>query len=264
VFQLGEGRLVIDQIRWVEALEVEPVHASRIGARLLANLGAAFKPEDIAARREFSPIDLRAAANRGFTDDVECDGKGGWTDEGIFDMRYFPVNRTGFDPQGNPMPKPDFPESVCYGGVTFRIIDPEENRGASCVVLGRQDASVPASAPPISVGRRADVVWLLHAADGYWSSNEPFEIARLKVQYADGETSSTPLVNTRQLHDWRVAASLSEGWIGWMGDNGRHAPCVLYAWGWRNPRPEVQIESIQLETGDKHRYILVAATCESR
>jgi len=264
VFSLGKGQLVLDQVRWAEALKVEPVHAARIGTRLLANLGAKLEPEDTTIRREFSAIDLTRQANRGFRDEVAGDGKGGWTDEGIFDMRHFPVNRTGFDPQGNPMPKPQFPDIVRYGGVQFALINPEKNHGSACIVLGQGDGPLPTTTGPVKVARTAHTLWLLHAADGYWDKKEAFKVAGLTVRYADGETATTPLVNTRQLHDWRVAASLSEGWIGWMGGNGRHSPCVLYVWGWRNPRPEVVVDSIELEAGDKYRYILVAATCEAR
>ena len=261
---LGDGRLVLDQIRWAEATELEKVHAGRIGTRLLANLGARFQREDTAAKRTFAFVDLRAHANRGFHDKVKGDGKGGWTDEGIFDMRHFPVNRTGFDEHGNPMDKELFTPRIHCGGVDFGIIDPEANQGRSCIVLGSADPALKPGSAAVEVGRRADMLWLLHAADGYWNNNAAFEVANLRVRYADGEETVAPLVNTKHLHDWRVAASLSEGWIGWMGGNGRHAPCVLYVWGWRNPRPEQPIAAIEIESGEKYRYILVAATCETR
>lgn len=261
---VGGGRLVLDQIRWAESLEIEPVHTARIGSRLLANLGAEFRPEGPVGKREFAFVDLRRRANRGFQDQVKGDGKGGWTDEGAFDMRYFPVNRTGFDPQGNPMARDPFPPQVHYGGVSFQIINPETNADKSCIVIGRDDPALRPTTGPIEVGRRADFVWLLHAADGYWNDNHAFEIASLRVVYDGGDAVDVPLVNTKQLHDWRVVASLSEGYTGWMGGNGRHSPCVLYVWGWRNPRPGEPIASIELRAGEKYRYMLVAVTCETQ
>lgn len=39
---------------------------------------------------------------------------------------------------------------------------------------------------------------------------------------------------------------------------------LLYVWGWRNPRPERPIETIELSAGNKHRYILVSAARETQ
>lgn len=46
---------------------------------------------------EFVPIDLAASFNRGLTDDVAGDGRGGWTDQGPRDLRHLPVGRQRFD-----------------------------------------------------------------------------------------------------------------------------------------------------------------------
>ncbi len=68
------------------------------------------------------------------------------------DMRYFPVNRTGIDPDLRvPCPLEPFPqEPVNYGGIDFTLVDPDQNKGAACLVLE------PKQNIEIKLGRKAD------------------------------------------------------------------------------------------------------------
>ena len=49
----------------------------------------------------YAQADLSGQANMGFYDEVAGDGKGGWTDQGENDMRFFLINHTGKAESGN-------------------------------------------------------------------------------------------------------------------------------------------------------------------
>jgi len=46
----------------------------------------------------YRPVDISAAANSGFVDEVAGDGRGGWTDQGPNDARELPVGRQSCSP----------------------------------------------------------------------------------------------------------------------------------------------------------------------
>jgi len=132
----------------------------------------------VARFRVVQPIDLSPVANRTLTDDVDNDGKGGWTDQGSeVDMRALPTgNRT-------------------FGGVPFNI--PSE--GNCAVVLRsamRPNGDLPVSAT-IPVGRKLDTLFFLHAV-AWCGGNEYFHYV---VHYADGQ-DQVIAVGPQNLVDW--------------------------------------------------------------
>ena len=65
-----------------------------------------------------TPLDLSKAVNMSFTDKVDSDGKGGWTDQGPEnDLRMVPLGKQRFK------------------GTDFCIIDPKKNNNKSCIAL---------------------------------------------------------------------------------------------------------------------------------
>ena len=59
-----------------------------------------------------TPLDLRAALNFGFADEVAGDGKGGWSDQGAEnDLRQLPTGRLTCD------------------NVSFEVVNPAANGG---------------------------------------------------------------------------------------------------------------------------------------
>ncbi len=116
----------------------------------------------LARIREMIVVDLSKQANRALADDVENDGKGGWTDQGpTADMRELPTGRRS------------------PGGVTYSILP-----GPKSVVVLKNSARNPGDLPDkvsIPVGRKFDAIFFFHSAA--WFGGD----ARFKyiVHYAD-------------------------------------------------------------------------------
>ena len=120
-------------------------------------------------------VDLSKVANRALADEIDNDGKGGWTDQGPnCDMRELQTGKRTF------------------GGIPFDILPAPK----SVVVLKsamREPAGMPEKAT-ILVGRKADTLFFLHSAG--W-----FSAFKYVIHYADGKDVEIP-VNSTNMIDW--------------------------------------------------------------
>ncbi len=178
------------------------------------------------AQEQWYQVDLTRQVNRGFADPVAGDGLGGWTDEGPEDdLHYMP---TGL---------------LTLYGVPFRVIDPADNRGRSCVVLRAgpgpgtrtNRAEYPRSVT-IPVGRRTNVFYFLVGIG--WG--DPGPAATLTVHYADGQTASVLLSGGMNVLNWWNPPLPN-------ADDHKFVPArkdrFLYAvqWRWPNSDPDSAI-----------------------
>ena len=190
--------------------------------------------------QNFTPLNLREVANRGFADDVAGDGKGGWTDQGsINDLRNFTykgINK--------------------FGGVDFNIIDPEENNGNSCVVLrGQNDQYLPTSVD-IPVNAKGAGVYFLHAS-GYISS----VCGYYTYVYDDGTDYTITIRGKQDVFNWWGNGSGEYAITAWSGSNNSTSTISLYLFAAENPYPEKTITKITAHTTGSDAYLmLVAAT----
>jgi len=154
------------------------------------------------------PIDLSAAANRGFADETAWDGQGGWTDEG-------PNNDLGSLEPG---------EKV-FSGVRFRVIDPAANGGKSCVVLmdpgyerrGKKFVKPQASASIAMNGQRYRFLYLLHAMG--WAPDDELVIGRMILHFADGTSETVEVRSTVDVTNWHKPQALRNAAPVWTGRN---------------------------------------------
>jgi len=224
-----------------------PENADRVAVYLMLNNGrgqAWF--DDVFAFRgtrppaNFRPIDLRAACNTGFRDDVAGDGRGGWTDQGPNDLRAIPVGRQTFR------------------GVPFVIIAPAKNDGRSCIVLrgghGRQDL---ANSATFDVGLKADVLYFLHACA--WAGRRGTRVGEYVVRYVDGRTVRVPLRVGREIFDWWSPADTEACAVGRRGANAESSNIGLGIFPWRNPRPGVAVQSVTARTSGKGPMLMLVA-----
>ncbi len=149
-----------------------------------------------------APLDISKAMNMGFADEVAGDGKGGWTDQGSEnDLRMLKTGRAKF----------------C--GASFDIVNPAKNDGKSCVVLSGSRGGFPASAsvafpkalPP------ARALCLLNASA--WTPPSGTQVGALKVLYADGSSSSFPMISGRNVGNWWAPVQLKDSRLAWTGEN---------------------------------------------
>jgi hypothetical protein len=191
-------------------------------------------------------VDLSGLANRALADEVEGDGKGGWSDQGSdCDMRRL---STGL---------------LTLGGVPFNI----SKADPSIIVL--KSAARPAGNLPdkvtIPVHRRADALFFLHS--GAWLTGP--ESFRYIIRYADGKELPI-VVGDLNILDWIAPDPLTH----FPNEQGTFSTVALtvpvprfgqgsiYRMEWHAPadRREVEIESIEFIGNGRCVSILLAIT----
>ena len=189
-------------------------------------------------------LPLETASNMGFADDQAGDGKGGWTDQGSKnDLRML---RAG--------------EQI-FGGIPFKIINPEANNGKSCVVISKNPTlKFPAESKEIPVNAKLKRLIFLHT--GAWMP-ESGKTGTYLIRYEDGSVSELPLESGINIGDWWGAASLKlkQAESVWTANNGESV-VGLYAFSWDNPKGDVPIKSIILRGEGNAVTALVAVTGE--
>jgi hypothetical protein len=139
------------------------------------------------------PIELSSVANRAFADEVDQDGKGGWTDQGPEnDLRMM------------------IPGEYRWRGAHFKIIDPTENNGKSCIVFNSKKKEVSLAL------KKQDFKYLalVHAI----TQRRPGEqIGLITATYSDGTSDKIPVISGKHVGNWWGAVSLAEAPVVWKG-----------------------------------------------
>jgi hypothetical protein len=188
-------------------------------------------------------INLRKFVNRGFYDEIVDDGLGGWTDEGLSDMRNLATGKH------------------TLGGIPFDIINPETNSGKSAVVLkssggiykGPEKVTIP-------IGFKTSRIHFLHTAT---YCVVPV-LGKCIINYIDGSKREIPMRNGFELVETRkVDKELKNGKIGWIGNAASGRKACLSVFTWINPTPTLDVESIEIQSVmGLPRYALLALTCD--
>ncbi len=186
------------------------------------------------------PVDLSAAANMGFRDKVAGDGNGGWTDQGKNDMRQLQ------------------PGPINFQGVPLHIIDPAENEGRSCIVLGGKAIPALGQQAEVRIGQRAEALLLLH--NTAWSGERGRDAATFTVHYADGKTERFTIRSGIEATDWWTPTNTEASVVAYVTRNPAGGTVCLSLFEWRNPRPEAEIERIEVNSPGEPAYMLVAMT----
>ena len=190
--------------------------------------------------QNFTMLDLAPAANMGFADDIEGDGKGGWTDQGaVNDLSSFPYRGE---------------TSLC--GVKFNIIDPDKNDGKSCIVLrGQNNMNFPTSAE-IEVNKKAAGVYFLHASA--WVSTV---VGYYTFEYEDGSSQTVTVKGNQDVFNWWGKSSSERCIPAWTGKNQSTDQITIGMFACENPQPAKTIKKIVAHTdGDAAYLMIVAAT----
>lgn len=150
--------------------------------------------------QKFITLDMRSIANRGFMDDVEGDGKGGWTDQG-------PSNSLSGFPTGKQK----------MAGALFDIIDPKTNGGKSSLVLfSTHSTNCPESATIERVSSSARSIYFLHATA--WGKGRKV-IAEYRILYTDGTEERIPITDSKEVANWWSPKDTNWMRVGWRGSN---------------------------------------------
>ena len=119
--------------------------------------------------------------------------------------------------------------------------------------------NIPDAVRGIPVNRQADALFFLQASritnrrnDQDLKANKKFEMARYVVHFADGQTETVPVYSEINVDDYRqkTPTALPGAQIAWVRPyEGTEFSAVAYSMQWTNPRPGVEIKSVDMETG---------------
>jgi hypothetical protein len=150
-------------------------------------------------------LDFSKAANMGLADDVEGDGKGGWSDQG----------------QDNDAKKFDF-KAPMYANVPFMPLDPAQNNNKSIITFnsGKFPAGVDKVSFDISDKKaKAKYLYLLHTL--CWGAGNQ-TAGSIKVTGSNDKTQVIEVKSARDVADWWSPKNISNGFVGaaWTTTSG--------------------------------------------
>ena len=192
-------------------------------------------------------VDISKMLNRPLADEVDADGKGGWTDQGaLMDLRSLPSGDQTFN------------------GVLFLV-----EKGNACVILKnrqRPSENLPDSAKT-ELKLKAEVLAFLHS--GGWLASE-VKHATYVIGYSDGTKAEIPVIGGKNIIDW-TANSDSVDEIKYDPALGLtlHAVTVLSpkvvrvnVWMtlWKNPHPEKEITCFEVKSENQGIPGLIAVS----
>ena len=148
-----------------------------------------------------------------------------------------------------------------FAGVNFNIFDFATSPVPTAIMLG--GSGIPNNPPnevrDIPIGRKADALFFLHTArldnrrnNDEIRDNKKFEMARYIIKYADGQKVTIPIFaeidieNSRQENP-RTIPGAALAWTSKYTDSNEFA--VAYSKQWNNPRPDVEIKSVDFTYG---------------
>jgi hypothetical protein len=257
-YERGKGGIVLCNVLFqeTEAVPENRRKKQNILATVLRNLKAPFSggPGIIAgAALKYEPIDLSKQANQ-YRDDK------GWFGDKAFTFKDMPTGRQ------------------IFSGVPYQIYDFPTSPVPTAVMLGGPGIpnNLPDAVRSIPVNRRADALFFLHTARIDQRRNErevrekkQYEMARYVVTYADGQKVAVPVYAEIDIDEYRqqgTPRALPGAQIAWTrAYDGTPFVAVAYAKQWDNPRPNIAIQSIDLEYGKDRRGVpvLLAVTAVS-
>jgi len=214
----GEGRVVVDQVRWDVETQAD-ARAGRYISTLLTNLGVPLEPRAGAApSAECLIADMSAAYNSSLIDYIPGDGEG-WTGRGRDgDLGAFS------------------PGLLLAAGRPFRVAANDRN----CCVLGPDSAR---TAEPIPINSRARSLAFLIACEGHARQGLP--VAHLTVRREDNLETQIPVRFGIDVLDWNERPrGLEDAAVAWNGFTLLGEPAVIYAKKWENNRPDIPVTSL--------------------
>jgi glycosyl hydrolase family 2 len=250
----GAGGIVLCNLLLKDA-ETVPVNAAKkraILAALLRNLKAPFSGGSTViagSNLQYAPIDISKQATQ-YRDEK------GWFGDKAFTFAGLPTGKQ------------------VLAGVPFQVYDFPTSPVPTVLMLGGPGVpnNLPTEIRGIPVNRKADALFFLQAAriDRRRSPQEvrdrkQFELVKYVVTYADGQQVEIPVYSETDVEDYRQKgpAAIPGAQIAWTRPyDGTEWTAVAYTKQWDNPRPDVEIKSIDMVSGKDRRGVpaLIALT----
>lgn len=183
----------------------------------------------------------------------------------LFDIKKF-CNRSHIDKTGNEWINQKDVDlkylktgNVSFYGIPFYIINPEENNGKSCIILGSDKFTEFPKEVTIPVNKKLNYIFFLHAcAFASWGDGREY-----RILYEDGNSISIPVIaigasafgQNENIQDWFFSSVLKN-------PNVREIPVpmvenpvglsdlkYIYILMWENPNYEKLIKELKLISG---------------
>ena len=247
----GAGGIVLCNVAFKET-ESPAINGARkqvILATILRNLKAPFSGRTViaGANLRYTPIDLSQHANA-FRDEK------GWFGDRKFTFKDLPTGRQ------------------TMAGVSYEIFDFATSPVPTALMLSEKASKPAKEIRGIAVNRKADALFFLHTMkldqrmnDDDRRKKRTFETLRYVINYADGKSEAVSIQAEIDIHDFRQKspAALPGAALAWTSKyEGTDSSAAAYAKQWNNPRPDVEIKSIDMLPGEKVRGtpVLLAVT----
>jgi hypothetical protein len=173
-------------------------------------------------------IDLSPYANRCFEDETAEDGAGGWTDQGVNDLRFIPKGYQFF--RNVPF----------YISDRLAIVGNKPEPG--CLILKSVNfPHAPIESKPIEVNTGAGFLYFLQAAS---YAEMGMHCADYVVMYADGSTVEIPVRVGVETNEWWEPKDGVKAVVAWRGKNSVKDDVGFLLYEWANPQPEKKIRSV--------------------
>ena len=245
----GQGGVVLCNLKFQEA-EAVPVNKDKkrtILATVLRNLKAPFvtgKTVIPGAHLDCTPIDIHTKATT-YKDER------GWFGNNSRTFKGLPAGRN------------------TLAGVTFDIYEMPTSPVPQVLMLGGRNVpgNLPKEITGIPVHAKADALFFLHAAridkhmsDRDWKERKTFVLFNYVVTYADGQKVEVPIRSELDVAHYiqKTPAAIPGAQIAWTRPfENSDDQAVAYAKQWNNPRPDVEIVSVDMIPVDASRGVPV-------
>ncbi len=182
----------------------------------------------------WTPCDLSGLFNRPLADEVDNDGKGGWTDQGpLMDLRNLQAG------------------DYAWNDVAFRVA-----KGNACFIMKnkhRPSQNLP-DGGKVDLKGKADVLAFLHT--GGWIDHDAQQATYI-IHYADGAKVEIPVIGGKNILDWTTPPDQADD-VKYDPALGLILPATSVAspqfvhvtvWMvlWKNPRPDKEIASLEVK-----------------
>jgi beta-galactosidase len=243
----GAGGLLLCQVLFQQAESVPEnvVKKRAILSTLLRNLKAPFaggKTIIAGANLKYTPLDISKSAN-------QYRGDNGWFGDKKFTFKDMPTGTQKF------------------AGVPFQIHEFATSQVPTVVMLNGNGIpnKLAGEVKGITIACKADALFFLHTArlDARMNKNEirdkkKYEMCRYVVNYSDGQTANIPVYAEIDIHDYKqktpeAVAGAQIAWTQAYPESDLSA--VAYFKQWNNPRPDVEIKSIDMLYGEHKRGV---------
>lgn len=269
----GKGGVFLNQLKFIEE-EPNAVNGDKklraLGV-ILQNMGAGSRTSTVAIpgiNVRYETVNITDHCNQYMT---ERAGKPGWFGKKDQDLRDFRVG-----------------EQV-LANVRYHPVDYATAPVPDCIMLGAKSApeGLDQAVQGIKIGRKAEILFFLQTArvtrpikdeerERIGARKRPFalpEVARYVLHYADGKTADIPVILEKHVEHWMQAEPkvLEAALVAWSApiENVEGQNAVLYSMQAANPRPDVEIETIDFvlptdgsgqRRGDRAIPVLLAIT----